>query len=64
MILWTIKSPVATAVFWMVFLGAVLSTSVADCLIRRFSLYLLLKILSTFLPTFLPIFLAKEYISN
>ena len=61
-ILLPIKSPVASAVFWIALFEAVLSASVADCLAwsRSFWFYLLLKFLLIFLPIFLPIFLAKD----
>ena len=49
-----IKSPVASAVFWIALFETVFITSAVDCLAlsRRFWLYLLLK--------FLPMFLAKD----
>ena len=59
-ILFRIKSPVASAVFWIALFKAVLSASVASCLAwsRSFWLCVLLKFLLIFLSTFLPIFLA------
>ena len=61
-ILLPIKSPVASAVFWITFSELVLSASVADYLAwkRSFWLYLTLKVLLIFLPAFLAIFLAKD----
>ena len=60
-----IKSPVASAVFWIAFFEAVSSAYVADCLAwsRNFWLYLLLKFLIIFWLIFyvyLPIFSAKD----
>ena len=56
-----IKSPVASAVFWIVFFEAVLSGSITYCLgwSRGFRLYLSLKFLLEFLQMFLEIFLAN-----
>ena len=61
-ILLPIKSPVASAGFWVTLFGKVLSASIADCLVwpRGFWLYLPIYFALIFLPMFLPIFLAKD----
>ena len=61
-ILFPMKSPVASAVFWTTLFELVLRASVADCLAwsRSVWLYLLLKFLFMFLPTFLTIISEKE----
>ena len=60
-ILFPIKSPVLSAVFWIAPFEAILSTYVADCFAwsRSFRLYLIFKFLFVFLPIFPPLFLAK-----
>ena len=61
-ILFLIKSPVASAVFWIALCYTVLSASIADCLpwSTIFWLYLPLEFLFIYLPIFLLIFLAKD----
>ena len=61
-LLLSIKSLVASVVFWIALFEAVLSISVADCLAWSTNswLYLLLKLFLKSLPIFLPIFLAKD----
>ena len=61
-----VKSPVASAVFWIAFFEAVLSTPVANCLAwyRSFWLYLLLTFLLTFLWLFFPYFWHKTKIHS
>ena len=61
-ILLPIKSPVASAVFWITYFEAVLSASVADSVAWLSSLWLYspLNFLLMFLPIFLSIFLAKD----
>ena len=61
-----IKSPVASAVFWIALFEAVLSASISDCLAssRRFWLYLPLKFVFIFLPFFGHIFWQKAKIHS